>query len=92
MVSGESQISYLLTFSDVGMEANQDCTIPWYKKSMLVFEITKFSKYRVIPGHSNWQINTAVWKLAGFFPIISLLLRNTLAGSKTWVQCPRMTL
>jgi len=22
--------------------------------------------YRVIPGHRNWQIETAVWNLAGF--------------------------
>jgi len=22
--------------------------------------------YRVIPGHGNWQIETAVWNLAGF--------------------------
>jgi len=25
-----------------------------------------FCKYRVIPGHRNWQRGTAVWKLAGF--------------------------
>jgi len=22
--------------------------------------------YRVVPGHKNWQIETAVWNLAGF--------------------------
>jgi len=22
--------------------------------------------YKVIPGHRNWQIETAVWNLAGF--------------------------
>ena len=32
-----------------GMEANQDCTILWYKKSILGFEMTKLSKQR----HSN---------------------------------------
>jgi len=26
-------------------ETNQDCTIIWYKKSMLVFEMTKYSEY-----------------------------------------------
>jgi len=25
-----------------------------------------FMVYRVIPGHTNWQIETAVWNLAGF--------------------------
>jgi len=28
----------------MGMEANQDCTIIWYKKMMLVLEMTKRSK------------------------------------------------
>jgi len=23
--------------------------------------------YRVVPGHRNWQIETAVWNWAGFF-------------------------
>jgi len=29
---------------DEGMEANQKCTILWYKKLMLGFEMAKFSK------------------------------------------------
>ena len=33
---------YVASFTE-GMVANQDCTIFWYNKSMLGFEITKFS-------------------------------------------------
>jgi len=29
----------------------------------------KESCYRVIPGHRNWQIETAIWNLAGFFTV-----------------------
>ena len=25
--------------------------------------------YRVVPAHRNWQIETAVWKWAGFFTV-----------------------
>jgi hypothetical protein len=24
-------------------------------------------EYRVVPGHRNWQIETAAWNLAGFW-------------------------
>jgi len=30
------------------------------------FEQNPTLPYRVIPGHRNWQIETAVWNLAGF--------------------------
>ena len=35
--------------SSEGMEANQDCTVLWYQKLILGFEMTKFSKWQ----HSN---------------------------------------
>jgi len=55
-------------------EANQNCTILRYKKSMFGFEMTKFSKYKVIPGHKSWQIETGVWKMADFLLFKSFLL------------------
>jgi len=25
--------------------------------------------FRVVPGHKNWKIETAVWNLTGFFTV-----------------------
>ena len=32
--------------------------------------------YRLVPGHKNWEIESAVWNLAGFFNFF----RNPLAA------------
>jgi len=45
--------------------------------------------YRVIPGHRNWQIETAVWNSAGFLLFRSLLLRIYVSFAKKhagWVK------
>jgi len=53
--------------------------------------------YRVIPGNKNWQLETADWNLdvrldiwvKKFYARLEILLRNSLAGSKTVVSISR---
>jgi len=42
-------------------------TSPWPQHECHASPTTLEVSYRVVPGHGNWQIETAVWNWAGFF-------------------------
>ena len=48
-------------------EPNTKRPTPNTKRSQIAIAVTCIAlSYRVVPGHRNWQIETAAWNLAGF--------------------------